>query len=101
MFDQASPFTHGSRPQVHPGLERIDHRFMLPARDLSLDRRRALRLDATACATGPIPVPMQRHASFDDGHVVRKQGADRATVDVLIRQIDEVLLAEAARCLRA
>ena len=68
VFDQASPFAHGSGPQVHSGLELIDHRFMLPARDLSFDRRRALSLDATAGATGPIPVSMQRHAPLDDGH---------------------------------
>ena len=49
VFDHASPFAHGAGPQVHPGLEGVDHRFMLPARDLSLDGRRALSLDATAC----------------------------------------------------
>lgn len=34
VFDQTSPFAHGSRPQVHPSLERIDHRFLLPPCDL-------------------------------------------------------------------
>jgi len=69
---------------------------MLPPRDLSFDCRRALGLDAAAGATGPVPVSVKRHAPLDNGHVIRKQGAGRAAVDVLVGQINEVLLAEAA-----
>ena len=68
---------------------------MLPPRDLSLDGNRSLSLEATACATGPI---RYRCSVTPVSTVVLGYGSRErpGTIDVLIGQIDEVLLAEAA-----
>jgi hypothetical protein len=70
--------------------------LMLPTRDAALLGRRTLALDRAALARCCRPVTAQRHSVLDVGVMIGQQLAGWAAVDVLIRQVGELLFAEPA-----
>ena len=97
VFDGSAPELHRAFGRlVHSLLHGVDHRFMFPAGDPALKAARALRLLTTRLAAGPIPLAMQDEPSLYSGHVVRQELTGGSAVDVMLRQIGKVLLAEAA-----
>src|SRR5690349_17475514 len=100
MLDRLTPCPHGVRIGIEPSLDLLDYMLMLPARDAALFGRRALALDRAALASRRRPVTAQRHPMLDVGVMIGQQLAGRAAIDVLVRQICEVLFAEPALRLR-
>ena len=95
MLDRLATRAHRIRIFIEPLLHRLDHVLVLPARNSTLLACRALALDrAGAARIGPVaphtlPVLL-------GSEIVSQCLAGRAAVDILRRQIDEILLAETA-----
>src|SRR4051812_20330367 len=84
------------RLPVQPALHGLEDIFVLPAGDAPLFGRRALGLERAALAAGQVPVAVQREALLDARHAAGERFACGAAVGVLLADVDEVLLAEAA-----
>src|SRR5262245_28062229 len=100
MLDRLAPHAHRLRVRIEPALHRVEHMFVLPARDAALRSRRALRFERTARACRR-PIAMQRLAVFLVRIPIVQLLSRRAAVYVLRRKIDEVLLTKAAIRLRS
>src|SRR6516164_4224992 len=96
MLDRLASRPHGVGIGIEPSLDLLDHMLMLPARDAALLGWRTLALDRAGLASRRRPVTAQRHPMLDVGVTIGQQLTGRATIDVLIRQIGEVLFAEPA-----
>ena len=95
MLDRLAPLAHGLRVRLETLLYGLDDVLMLPSRDPALLARGALVLDRAGSArVGPIAT--QLLSVLRGSEVVLEVLASRAAVDILLGQIDEVLLAEAA-----
>src|SRR5512141_2678252 len=91
MFDRLAPRAHGLRILVEPLLHSLDHMLVFPPCDPSLLAGCAVVFDGAALADiGPIVAQLQ--PVFDIGVMVPEPFSGWATIDVLLRQIDEVLL---------
>src|SRR5579863_5043316 len=96
MLDCLTSRPHGVRIGIEPSLDLLDHMLVLPARDPALLGRRTLALDGAALACRRRPVTAQRHSMLDVGEVIGQQLTGWAAVDILTRQVSEVLFAEPA-----
>src|SRR5262245_11522322 len=94
MLDGLAPLAHLFRMLVQPALHRLDNVLMLPSGNPSLLAGCAAMLDGAALA-GVGPVTMQEQAIFLVGVVVGEPFTGGTNVNVLLRHITEVLLAEA------
>jgi hypothetical protein len=81
---------------VEPLLNPLQHSLMLPPRDASLRASRALRFER-ADLTSVRPITAQHLTIFLVGEAIRQPFTGRAAIDILPRNIDEVLLAKTAR----
>src|SRR5262245_55407468 len=95
MLDRLAPLAHGVRISIEPLLNSVEHLLVLPPRDASLRTRGAVRLELTFW-TRCRPVAPQLLSILLVGVSVLQVLTGRATISVLIRQIDEILFAEAA-----
>src|SRR5262245_2628863 len=100
-FDRAEGMLHRLTPQAHrlricvePPLHSIQQMFILPSCDAPLRPCRALRFER-ALGTCSGPIAPQNLARLLVGVAIEQMLAGRATVDVLVGKIDEVLFAEA------
>jgi hypothetical protein len=96
MLDCLTSRPHGVGIGIEPSLDFLDHMLMLPARDPALLGRRTLALDRAALARCCRPGTAQRHSMLEIGELIWQQLAGWAAVDILIRQVGEVLFAESA-----
>ena len=80
---------------VKPLLNFLQHGFMLPSRDAPLGAGRALSLQRAGLASAR-PIAAQRLAVLFAGVAIGQPLAGRTEIDVFVRDIDKVLLAEAA-----
>src|SRR5207342_248609 len=94
MLDRLAPLSHLLRMFVEPALHRIENVLVLPSGDPSLLTGGAAVLDGAALA-GVGPVAAQDQSVFLGRGVVGEPFAGRANINVLLRHIAEVLLAEA------
>src|SRR5215831_12739673 len=78
---------------IEPLLNLLQHILVLPTRDAPLGASRALSLERAVLASGR-PVAAQHSAMLLNGEAIRQPFTGRAAVDVLGRNIDEVLLAK-------
>ena len=100
MLDCLTALAHRLRVLVEPPLRGFEHVLVFPPRDAALLSGRATILDrAAAACVGRIA--MQLLPMFLGSERVLEFLARRAAIDILFRQIDEVLLAEATFRLRA
>src|SRR5579871_4658002 len=95
MLDGLAAGAHGQGLAVEPVLHGVDDRLVLPTGDSALLARRASPLDRAGAATRRIPIAAQRHAVLHRLHMPDQLSARRAAIDVLVREVDEVGLAEA------
>jgi len=95
MLDRLASPTHGLRILVEPLLDSLQHMLVLPPCDPALHSCRAAAFQCAAPARIG-PVAMQRQPVLDVGEVVFQPFASGAAIDVILRQIREVLLAKAA-----
>src|SRR5260221_8728921 len=100
MLDRLAALTHRVRVGIEPLLHGFEQLLMLPPGNSSLRSGRAFRFQRAGRAHCR-PVASQLLALLLVRVSVRKALAGRTTIDVLIGQIDEVLLAEPTRRLRA
>ncbi len=94
MLDRLAPLAHLLGMLVEPALDGLENILMLPTRDPALAARRALGLERTA-QTGCRPIATQRLAVFLVRIPIGQPLAGRATIDIVLDDIDEVLLAKA------
>src|SRR5262245_59643025 len=100
MLHRLAACAHGVRILVEPFLHGLDNPLVLPPRDATLFSRRALSFDWAGMARiGPITAKFL--AVFLSRKTVREFLTRRAHIDVLLRLIDKILLAEPARRLGA
>src|SRR5262245_23338966 len=100
MLDRLASRAHGIRIFVEPYLHRLDNFLVLPPRDATLSSRRALSFDWAGMARiGPITAKLL--AVLLSRKTVREFLTRRADIDVLLRLIDKILLAEPACRFRA
>jgi hypothetical protein len=78
---------------IEPLLNLLQHILVLPTRDAPLGASRALSLERAVLASGR-PVAAQPSAMLLNGEPIRQPFTSRTAVDVLGRNIDEVLLAK-------
>src|SRR5712691_6333497 len=95
MLDRLAPLTHGVRVFVESLLHRFDYLLMFPSRDAALRSFRAMSLERTGPARVR-PITVEFLTFFFVGIIILQFLTGRAAIGVLRRQIDEVLLAEAA-----
>ncbi len=95
MLERLAANAHRLRILVEAALCSFEHMFVLPSGNPALLARGALALDG-AGAAGVGRVAMQLLPVLDGGERVLQPLSCRAAIDVLVGQIDEVLLAEAA-----
>src|SRR5262249_19021151 len=100
MLDRLATHTHRLRVPIATLPYSFEHMFVLPARDASLRSGRALRFERTARACRR-PITVQRLAVFLVRIPIVQLLSRRAAIDILCRQVDEILLAEAAIRLRS
>src|SRR6516164_6910154 len=100
MLGRLATHAHRLWVVVETLLHGLEHVFVLPSRDPTLGSGGATRLDG-AVRTCRRPIAAQRLAVLLARVPVGQLLARRATVDILWRQIDEILLAEPAVRLRA
>src|SRR6202049_1706200 len=100
MLDRLAPNAHGARIFVESLLHRFDDLLMFPSRDAALRSFRAPSLEHTGPARVR-PITVECLTLFFVGIIILQFLTGRAAIGVLRRQIDEVLLAEAAFRLRA
>src|SRR5665648_423246 len=93
MLDRLAPLAHLLRMLVEPTLHRLENALMFPSGDPSLLAGGATVLDGAALA-GVGPVAAQDQSVFLGRVVVGEPFAGRTDVNVLLRHIAEVLLAE-------
>src|SRR5262245_4721960 len=93
MFDRLAPLAHGMRIGIEPLLHSFEYLLVLPARDASLRSCRAVRLERTF-RTRCCPVAPQLFSILLVGVPILETLAGWAAIDVLLRQVDKVLLAE-------
>jgi len=79
---------------VEPRLDFLEHGLVLPARYAALRSSGTLRLQRAALARA-CPVAPDRLAIFDAGKTIGQPLSGGTAIDILDRDIDEVLLAEA------
>src|SRR5271154_7346751 len=95
MLNRLAPTAHGLGILIQPLLHGFDDVLMLPSRDPAFFARSTLLLDgAGAASVGHVTT--QLLSVFHGGEGVLQPLSGRAAIDVLVRQIDEVLLAKAA-----
>src|SRR5262245_20456441 len=99
MLDRLAPYTHLLWMLIETPLHRLDDVLVLPSRHAALGTGRTLRLER-ALRTCAGPVVLQVLAVLLTRIAIDQPLIGRAAVDILLRQIDEVLLAEAALRLR-
>src|SRR5258708_10436277 len=94
VLDRLAALTHGLGILVETPLHRLQYMLVLPAGDATLLARRAAVLDRAAAARiGPVAPQLLPVLLV---HVVERQPlVVRAAINIFLRQIDEVLLAEA------
>src|SRR5437868_6479402 len=95
MLDRLTSLAHFFRVFIETSLHRLDHMLMLPSRDAALRTGRTLRLER-ALRTCAGPVVPQILAVLLTRIPIDQPLIGRTAVDILLTQIDEVLLAEAA-----
>jgi hypothetical protein len=95
MLDYLPPLAHRPWVQIKPALDRLQHLLVLPAHNPALLGGRAAALER-ASVTGIGPVAAQLQPTLHVAVVVLEPLARRAAIGVLLGQVDEVLLAEAA-----
>src|SRR5262245_65482737 len=78
---------------IEPLLNLLQHILVLPTRDAPLGASRALNLECAVPASGG-PVAAQHSAMLLNGEAIRQPFTCRTAVDVLGRNIDQVLLAK-------
>lgn len=93
MFHRLPSYPHRIGVCIKPLLHGFDYVFMLPSGDAAFLGGRALDLDgATGARTGPVSI--ERHAPFHCLKPVLQLLTGRTAIHVLLRHVDEVLLAE-------
>ena len=100
MLDRLATLAHCLRIGIETLLHGFEHVLVLPSLNTPLIRFRALRLE-WAVAARPCPIMAQRSAALLVRVAIGQLLTRRTAIDILGRQIDEVLLAETAICLRA
>src|SRR5258708_39551211 len=95
MLNRFAPLAHSLRVLIEPLLHCLDDVLVFPPRDPALYGGRAAALNRAGPA-GIGPVAAQPESVFDVGVVVPQPLTGRTAIDVLLRQIDEVLLAKPA-----
>jgi hypothetical protein len=95
MLDRLAPLAHSLRVLIEPLLHCLDDVLVFPPCEPALHGGRAAALERAGPA-GIGPVAMQPQSIFDIGVVVLQPLTGRPAIDVLLRQIDEVLLAKPA-----
>jgi hypothetical protein len=100
MLGRLAAHTHRTRVLVETLLHRFEHMLVLPSRDAPLRTRRAASFERAVRACRR-PIATQRLAVLLVGVTMGQLVTCRAAIDILGRQIDEVLLAETAIRLRA
>src|SRR5262245_24258234 len=100
MLHRLASRAHGVRIFVEPFLHRLDNLLVLPPRDATLSSRRALSFDWAGMARiGPITPKFL--AVLLSSEAIRQFLTRRADINVLLRLIDKILLAEPACRFRA
>src|SRR3954453_6590633 len=94
VLDRLAALAHRLRVLVKPPLHGFEHVLVFPPRDAALLSGRATTLDraAAACAGR---IAMQLLPMFLGSEGILEFLTGRAAIDILLRQIDEVLLAKA------
>ena len=95
MLDRSPAKRHGLGLPVESALYGLEDRLVLPARDAPVVTRRALRLD-WALRAGTAPIAAQLQAVLFAREAVDRTLARRALVFVVLGDVDEVALVEAA-----
>ena len=99
VLDGLAPLPHRLRVLVEPTLHRLQHMLVLPAAEAPLVAGRAQLLDRTARAdVGPVVMPGEPVLLV--GVAIGEMLVGRTDVGVLLGNVAEVLLAEAALRLR-
>lgn len=99
MFDGFAPDRHGITDRLHSSSERLDEAFMLPTSEAALLTGGALIFQRTGLAFAG-PVKRYGQAVFLPVEAVDEDLTRGAAIFVRVGQIDEILLAEAARSFR-
>src|SRR5260370_41427355 len=94
MLDRLAPLTNFRRIFVEPALPGLENVLMLPSSDPSLLGGGAAVLDGAAPA-GVGPVAVQAQSVFFGREGVGEPLSGRTNVNILLRHVAEVLLAEA------
>src|SRR3954454_25209706 len=95
MLDHLPQPAHRLQVRIEPALHRLQHCFMLPAGDTAVQARGAAARERSGMADRG-PIAAQSQSTLDIAVVVSELLARRTAVGVLLGQVDEVLLAEAA-----
>jgi hypothetical protein len=95
VLDRFAPLAHSVRVGIEPLLYSLEHMLVLPSGSPPLPSSGALRFERAARARRR-PVAPQLFSILLVRVSVLEAPTGRATIDVLIGQIDEVLLPEAA-----